>query len=70
MDTDNWNSFSYSINGPLLSQRVPNTGSYDVMVDEHGDYTSATLYPMSDNIDFWQLAKDDSSMNKKAIENS
>ncbi|XP_044588415.1 transcription factor kayak isoform X1 [Cotesia glomerata] len=62
MDTDNWNSFSYSINGPLLSQRVPNTGSYDVMVDEHGDYTSATLYPMSDNIDFWQLAKDDSSM--------
>ncbi|XP_074103556.1 transcription factor kayak isoform X2 [Cotesia typhae] len=62
MDTDNWNSFSYSINGPLPSQRVPNTGSYEVMVDEHGDYTSATLYPMTENIDFWQLAKDDSSM--------
>ncbi|XP_074103555.1 transcription factor kayak isoform X1 [Cotesia typhae] len=52
----------YSINGPLPSQRVPNTGSYEVMVDEHGDYTSATLYPMTENIDFWQLAKDDSSM--------
>lgn len=61
MDTDNWDSSNYLLNGQLMSQRVPNTGLFDVMVDDHGYYTS-TLYPMSDPIDSWQLTKDENVM--------
>lgn len=48
----------YDTNVLPMSQRVPNTGLYD-MVEDHGYYT---LYPNSGGNDPWQLTKDDNPM--------
>lgn len=51
-----------------MMQRVPSTGYYDNIVEDHS-YTMYSMYPQSNNVisDHWQLMKEDPMVRENAI---